>query len=436
MIPFILKSTICLGVFYLSYVILLGRLKAFHFNRYFLLFSLFASLTAPLLRISIDVHDANPSIVGTPIVKTVASVNNMAQSSLSATPARGVSVQSHFPETYDIITAVYFAGVLILLLRFAKNLVNLIYKSGRGRKVKYGQTQITLLDGTFIPYSFFGSVFISLKDYEEGLADHSLINHELAHKEQLHSLDILIIELVKVFYWFNPLVYLFGRAIKLNHEYLADESAVSSEASIADYSKKLLEISHNGRIHLASGLNYSQIKKRITMLFDQNERKHFAFRLTVLSLTTVLLFISTAFVPNDNSTAIKTPDPINTFTGTYSGYRINDSTYYAYGSYYITSKSGDTKITAHRLKVSIETSDYKNYFENDFLSGRVFKEGVEVYTNELFLDKIITYRADNVTFSKDSLTIVLKGRAEIKGEDVKVESDLITLHLTRWKRML
>ena len=62
----------------------------------------------------------------------------------------------------------------------------------------------------------------------------------MEHVRQSHTLDIILIELVKIFYWFNPVHLLYDRAIRINHEYLADNGVISDSPDIKSYTDKLL----------------------------------------------------------------------------------------------------------------------------------------------------------------------------------------------------
>src|SRR5690606_20479121 len=78
--------------------------------------------------------------------------------------------------------------------------------------------------GIFYPgqaYSFFNKVHID----PELIGYSTIVEHENIHVKHLHSLDILLMELVKIVNWFNPVVYSFHRSVKLNHEYIADDIA-------------------------------------------------------------------------------------------------------------------------------------------------------------------------------------------------------------------
>ncbi|MCF0075696.1 hypothetical protein LZD49_34815 [Dyadobacter sp. CY261] len=123
-----------------------------------------------------------------------------------------------------------------------------------------------------------------------------MILHELAHKTQAHSLDILFLELVTIFHWFNPLIYLFKRLVQANHEYLADEFVLRSGVSVSDYSDKI--INHTFKVKrtaLVSGFSKMLVKRRLKLLAKFKQKKSPFFRLLAFAPISSLLFITTAF---------------------------------------------------------------------------------------------------------------------------------------------
>jgi hypothetical protein len=430
MISYIIKSTICLMVFYGVYELLFSRIKTFHLNRFMLLIFFTAAITIPLVTIYINSVPANVSDAFPLLLKPLGSQSAISEKLSVINYAPVPSVKTLITEV--MLVAVYVAALFILLYRFSKNIYSVIALSKSGARGIISGHKIVLLEENVSPHSFLKTIFISRKDYESGTISESLINHEIAHIRQLHSVDIIFIELISAFFWFNPVVYLYKRAVKLNHEYLADSYVLNNGDSVPGYSDMLLNYSSSGKyIGLISGINYSFIKKRINMLVKPNNRTHLRIRLSaaVFISAGLFLFIVTGF----RVISVRNPDPINTFSGTYSGYRTNDTIMYNYGEFIITSETGKTTIKAHRLMVSSGLSLNKNYFENDFMNGKVYNDGVDINTNNMFLDKIISYKADNIEKADSNGVIILRGNAEVKGEDVSIKSDQITLYLSQWK---
>src|SRR5690606_12055168 len=69
-------------------------------------------------------------------------------------------------------------------------------------------------------YSFLSSIYID----DSHTAHDKMLVHEKVHAEQLHSIDIVFFELIRTILWFNPVVHVWIRAAKLNHEYIADRA--------------------------------------------------------------------------------------------------------------------------------------------------------------------------------------------------------------------
>lgn len=195
---------------------------------------------------------------------------------------------------YAIITA-------LLLVKFCFNLYSLL--SGRLvlDRVLYNGEQLALVDIKIVPFSFLRTIYINRETFDNGKIDHELVLHESGHVSQLHSLDIIFLELAQVFYWFNPFVFLFKKLIKVNHEYLADEFVVKSGSSKIDYSNKLINYTSLGKtLNLASAFNYSLIKNRLIMLSKYGQKRPIFYRLSLFAPIIVTLFITTAFSNPEN----------------------------------------------------------------------------------------------------------------------------------------
>jgi hypothetical protein len=112
---------------------------------------------------------------------------------------------------------------------------------------------------------------VNSAEYKEGRIPKELFSHEITHINQRHSIDIIFVEILKVLFWFNPLIYLFKNAIRLNHEYLADDAVTKSETNHRTYLNIILSIAfRNNNSYLASSFNYSFTKKRLLMMTKNN----------------------------------------------------------------------------------------------------------------------------------------------------------------------
>ncbi len=140
---------------------------------------------------------------------------------------------------------------------------------------------------------------MSKQDYLNKAIAEELLSHEIEHIRQSHSIDVIFIELVKIIYWFNPVLILYSRAIRVNHEYLADNGVIGDPCDIKDYADKLLNfISCNRNVPLTSGFNPSLTRKRLIMLTkSKSGRINYRSRILATFGFAACLFMVLGFKP-------------------------------------------------------------------------------------------------------------------------------------------
>ena len=206
MINYLLKSGILLLIFYAVYKLLLQNEKMFRFNRVYLLGSLIFSFIIPLQLFSVQ-----------PLFSDVLSTIQL--DGIVIKTSKRVSASINYSQLFGLaLWLVYSMVIFILGVRFFKNLYAL-YKTSLNNEYHIIENQkIVLLQETILPHSFWNTIFINKLDFENGKISTELIAHEKAHLIQKHSLDILFVAVLKIVFWFNPLLFLFEKAIKLNHD--------------------------------------------------------------------------------------------------------------------------------------------------------------------------------------------------------------------------
>jgi TonB family protein len=122
-----------------------------------------------------------------------------------------------------------------------------------------------MLEKETSPYSFLKYVFVSQSLLQSKGYD-KMIDHELEHVKQGHSVDVIILELLTVFQWFNPFMWMLNHAIRENHEYLADQAVLIKGVTRGEYKMLLLNQFVGGQLVIANNFNYSIIKNRIKMM--------------------------------------------------------------------------------------------------------------------------------------------------------------------------
>ncbi|WP_413532458.1 M56 family metallopeptidase [Empedobacter brevis] len=245
-------------------------------NRFYLLFSLIFSLIAPLYKIDLPIT-ANETNISPELLAFL-----MQNPELFQTQKR-----INFG---DILMFSYIIISLLLLIRFVYNLYELMFKIKTEEKISDHRITYILDLEANQPYSFWKYIFIPKKQLQN--LHQNLINHEKAHCIQKHSIDILLIEVFQILFWFNPFIYFYKKSIKLNHEFLADEYVLKRNSDLKTYQHQILDcIATQNPSMVASNFNFILTKKRLIMM-TKNTSKRKAKILSFASLP----FMLSAFV--------------------------------------------------------------------------------------------------------------------------------------------
>lgn len=168
----------------------------------------------------------------------------------------------------DMLQCIYWAGVAVLSLRLVWQLFSIIRLAVISRKQEVEGITVHLLRGEGSPFSFFRWVFM-YPSTMEGKQLHEVMVHECTHVSGLHSLDTLFSELFSIACWFNPFAWLMKQEVRMNLEYLADESVLSDGNARKSYQYHLLGLAYrqsNESTKIANNFNLLPLKKRIKMM--------------------------------------------------------------------------------------------------------------------------------------------------------------------------
>ncbi|OFY94654.1 MAG: hypothetical protein A2491_19725 [Bacteroidetes bacterium RIFOXYC12_FULL_35_7] len=205
------------------------------------------------------------------------------------------------------VLIIWLIGCMFFLIRFALNLLYIIKYIRNGRVNESDGLRIVRIKENIPAFSFMNYVFIS-DSAEKSSTFLKIILHEKIHASQKHSLDLLLIELILIFQWFNPIVWLYKSAIKRNHEFLADSGVVNNGIDINDYKYTLLDhLLVRNSIELTSNYSLNDLKARMTMLSKKKSGIHSSFRYAFILPLTAILFILFSFT-------VKIPESIKTNT--------------------------------------------------------------------------------------------------------------------------
>ena len=294
---YLLKASIGIFLFYLVYQFILRKETYYTSNRIYLVFGLALAVLLPLFPITYILPVSSVQQVS-PIVNSELLMlgNNPNQLILPNIPET-VERLSIWQRPIFLISLIYICGALIFLLRLMLQTSIILIKMQKCKKsIIDGITTINLKKST-VPFSFFKVVFINIENYsKEELSN--IIAHEKVHILERHWIDLLIIELLTVVFWINPIVWLYERSIKQNHEYLADQGVLLAGYHPGQYQALLINQLMGVKIlGFTNNLSYSLNKKRMEMM--KKEKSQTSKKLKILMVLPVIALLIAAFAEQE-----------------------------------------------------------------------------------------------------------------------------------------
>ena len=251
-----LRVAVLIAVFYIFYRLMLSRDSFHQLNRVVLLGTAVASFVLPLCVITIhhtEVLTAMPSV----------------EASIAGEGA--TTVVSSAPWWQTALPMVYWSGVIITILHIILSISKVCILISRCEKHRQADgTVIAVADGEVSPFSWMHFIVVSRSDYAH--PDHAILLHEREHIPRHHSWDVLLVDILTSFQWFNPTMWMLRSDLRAIHEYEADAAVLSSGADARQYQYLLVKKAMAAAGYsVVNGINHSTLKQRITMM---NNRKH------------------------------------------------------------------------------------------------------------------------------------------------------------------
>ena len=287
MISYITQVSICWSASYLLYFLWLRNETFFNANRVYLLVTLLAGLILPLIEFQLPVFEQYPEAFHPAYyLETITVTANTLESNLAEiviTPVEDSwSLQM-------ILLSIYWLGVLFFAGRFFYGIFQILRLAATGKITRKSGYTLVETNQVHLPFSFMDYLFWSeaVKFKEE--EHEKILHHELCHIKGKHSIDVLITEILSIFLWCSPLIFMYKSAIKNIHEFLADE-AVLKDTPTPVYGRLLLRQSRSGlQIAQANNFIHSQLKKRILMMTKTRSEQYALLK--YIAMIPLLLFL-------------------------------------------------------------------------------------------------------------------------------------------------
>jgi TonB-dependent SusC/RagA subfamily outer membrane receptor len=279
---YLLQVLVCSAVLMVYYLLVLRNKKFHQYNRFYLLGVALVSWIVPLIKIVWEQKHAGVRQVD---LLTVVAAGNSEIEALVASKQESLDWISLLPNLYVGVSICLAIAMIISLYRIYK-----IYTTHECRNLQEFYLVMTRVKGT--PFSFFSYIFWNAEIDIQTPAGKQILQHELTHVKQFHSIDKIGMQLILIVGWFNPFFWLLRKELDMIHEFIADKKSVEN-GDAASLAQMLLTTAYPGQqFSLTNPFFFSPIKRRLKMLTTvKNPSFSYARRIVVLPLLSIVVLL-------------------------------------------------------------------------------------------------------------------------------------------------
>ena len=282
---YIFESTLCLTILYFLFRLFFRKDTLFRTNRFLLLAGTMACTLLPLLQIDVPQY--------TTLQLPITTVRHLLTEKEMDVQREGGTGEKHLSEEASLLMAekgegiegdrtnvihtipviwllggCYFIGALIVLAFLLLSTIRMRRLIRSYPACNYGKYKLVICPEKIVSFSWGHTIVLSQEDYERNPGE--ILLHEQMHLQHRHTLDLLWMECIVIFHWFNPAAWLLMRELREVHEYEADNGVINNGIDATEYQLLLVKKSVGARLYsMACGFNHSKLKNRITMMLKR-----------------------------------------------------------------------------------------------------------------------------------------------------------------------
>ncbi|WDF69531.1 TonB-dependent receptor plug domain-containing protein [Sphingobacterium oryzagri] len=257
LLAYIVQVNILLAIVYGGYMLLLKNLTFYQLNRVYFLSGVLFALIYPFL----DIRSLFQQHIE-PVGELIAFL-----------PDFYLSEEQSIYTVENLLYVAIGTGVLVLLIKFCVQLVSLFRIHLHSVDASWKKYLYRNVLFPIVPFSFLNKIYLNKEQHQE-LELQDIFEHEAIHVKGLHTMDILLFELILIGCWYNPFVWLMRSAIRQNLEFLTDQQVLSKGVDRQTYQYSLLHVSKQGAsVGISNQFNFKLLKKRIMMMNRRRSSK-------------------------------------------------------------------------------------------------------------------------------------------------------------------
>ncbi|WP_299243313.1 peptidylprolyl isomerase [uncultured Aquimarina sp.] len=259
MLQYVIQTILFQIIFLLAYDLFHKKDTFFTVNRVYLLGTSALSLTLPFIKVK-SIQETIPDDYAINLPTVFIGENTINNNVIEV-------VKSTSVQTLDINwwLVLYTIGVLIAVFMFFRKILTIRSLKKNSIKGSVNHYPVRVLINSKDAFTFWNTIYIGnqLSDSEKD----QILVHEIVHLKQKHTLDLIWFEVIKIFFWFNPMIYSYHSRIIALHEYISDASAIKLLGKREYYEQLLNTNFQTNNVKFANNFfNHKLLKKRIIML--------------------------------------------------------------------------------------------------------------------------------------------------------------------------
>ena len=282
---YIFEATLCLTILYFLFRLFFRKDTLFRTNRFLLLMGTVVCTSLPLLQIDVPQYttlqlpitavrhlltekDVNIERKGSVDEKHLFGETNLFVAGKGDdTEENHANVIHTIPVTL-LLGGCYFIGALVVFTFLLFSTIRMRRLIHSYSACNYGKYKLIICPEKIVSFSWGNTIVLSQEDYERNPGE--ILLHEQMHLQHRHTLDLLWMECILIFHWFNPAAWLLMRELREVHEYEADNGVINNGIDATEYQLLLVKKSVGTRLYsMACGFNHSKLKNRITMMLKR-----------------------------------------------------------------------------------------------------------------------------------------------------------------------
>ncbi len=288
-LSYLLKVSVCTALFYLAYIMTLSKETFFKLNRMVLLSSALASMVLPLCTLKIT-----KGIIVSQELAQDRFYGEVTGEHLFAPSVSNTGWTDFLP---PVLLILFLTGAAIVSLRNLYGVIQIYRIIKNSRRDIWSDVKIHIFNSEIIPFSWFRNIIISAEDYNTNRE--VIIEHERAHIQLKHNYDLLFINALAIFQWFNPIFWLLRKELITIHEYQADNQVLKNGIDARKYQYLLISkgTMQSFSIPVVNHLCSGNFQKRIRMMLKKRSSPKKAIK--VLLLIPLLAIAIAAFAKTE-----------------------------------------------------------------------------------------------------------------------------------------